>query len=93
MHTTVETAHKDDIDKVIDLMYEFLVQLEAGHDFSYTELVPPVHKVQDQMGREVRLPAPSTADHFPGAFPNRVAMQPGSDQPAGRGDQVLYTPR
>ena len=35
MHTTVETAHKDDIDKVIDLMYEFLVQLEAGHDFSY----------------------------------------------------------
>ena len=35
MHTTVETAHKEDIDKVIDLMYEFLVQLESGHDFSY----------------------------------------------------------
>ena len=35
MHTTVETAHKEDIDKVIDLMYEFLIQLEAGHDFSY----------------------------------------------------------
>jgi len=35
MHTTVETAHKEDIAKVIDLMYEFLVQLEAGHDFSY----------------------------------------------------------
>ena len=35
MHTTVETASKDDIAKVIDLMYEFLVQLEAGHDFSY----------------------------------------------------------
>ncbi len=35
MHTTVETASKDDIAKVIDLMYEFLVQLESGHDFSY----------------------------------------------------------
>lgn len=35
MHTTVETAHKKDIDHVIDLMYEFLVQLESGHDFSY----------------------------------------------------------
>ncbi len=35
MHTTVETAHKEDIKKVIDLIYEFVVQLEAGHDFSY----------------------------------------------------------
>ncbi len=35
MHTTVETAHKDDIDKVIQLMYEFVCQLKSGHDFSY----------------------------------------------------------
>lgn len=35
MHTTVETAHKQDIEQVINLIYEFLVQLEAGHDFSY----------------------------------------------------------
>lgn len=35
MHTTVETVHKDDIENVIQLMYEFLVQLPAGHDFRY----------------------------------------------------------
>ena len=35
MHTTVETVHKDDIENVIKLMYEFLVQLKAGHDFRY----------------------------------------------------------
>ncbi len=35
MHTTVETAHEDDVDNVIKLMYEFLLQLEAGHDFRY----------------------------------------------------------
>ena len=35
MHTTVETAHKDDIDNVINLMLEFLKQLKAGHDFRY----------------------------------------------------------
>lgn len=35
MHTTVEMVHKDDIENVIKLMYEFLVQLEAGHDFRY----------------------------------------------------------
>lgn len=35
MHTTVETAHEDDIEKVIILMYEFLVQLPSDHDFSY----------------------------------------------------------
>lgn len=33
MHTTVETAHVDDITKASDLIYEFLLQLEAGHDF------------------------------------------------------------
>ncbi len=35
MHTTVETVHKDDVDNVIELMYEFLVQLKSGHDFRY----------------------------------------------------------
>lgn len=35
MHTTVEMVHKDDVSNVIDLMYEFLLQLKAGHDFRY----------------------------------------------------------
>ena len=35
MHTTVETAHEEDIEKVIDLMYEFLIQLPNDHDFRY----------------------------------------------------------
>ncbi|UZR92601.1 M20/M25/M40 family metallo-hydrolase [Chondrinema litorale] len=35
MHTTVETAHKDDVENVSNLIYEFLVQLKSGHDFRY----------------------------------------------------------
>lgn len=35
MHTTVETVHKEDVENVIKLMYEFVIQLEAGHDFRY----------------------------------------------------------
>ncbi|GJM27877.1 MAG: peptidase M42 [Cyclobacteriaceae bacterium] len=35
MHTTVETAHQDDVENVIKLMFDSLLQLEAGHDFSY----------------------------------------------------------
>ncbi len=35
MHTTVETVHKDDIENLICLMYEFLIQLKSGHDFRY----------------------------------------------------------
>ncbi|EAY24421.1 M42 family metallopeptidase [Microscilla marina] len=35
MHTTVETVSKDDVEQVIDLMYEFLVQLPNNHDFRY----------------------------------------------------------
>jgi putative aminopeptidase FrvX len=35
MHTTVEMVHKEDIDNVVKLMYEFLLQLKAGHDFRY----------------------------------------------------------
>ncbi len=35
MHTTVEMVHSDDIEGVIELMYQFLTQLPAGHDFRY----------------------------------------------------------
>ncbi len=35
MHTTVEMVHKDDVDNIIKLMYEFLLQLSPNHDFRY----------------------------------------------------------
>ena len=35
MHTTVETASKDDIAKVIELMYHFLCDLDPSYDFHY----------------------------------------------------------
>lgn len=35
MHTTVEMVNLEDIDHVIDLMYAFVTQLDAGHDFRY----------------------------------------------------------
>ncbi len=35
MHTTVEMAHKEDVESVIKLFYEFLVQFKAGQDFRY----------------------------------------------------------
>lgn len=35
MHTTVETVAYEDMEHVIKLMYEFVVQLKAGHDFRY----------------------------------------------------------
>lgn len=35
MHTTVETVHKDDVENVIQLMYEFIIQLKPNHDFRY----------------------------------------------------------
>lgn len=35
MHTTVEMVHKDDVEGVISLIYEFLLQLKPGHDFRY----------------------------------------------------------
>ncbi len=35
MHTTVEMVHLDDVENVIKLMYEFILQLPAGHDFRY----------------------------------------------------------
>ncbi len=35
MHSTVETAHKKDVENALRLVYEFLLQLPAGHDFRY----------------------------------------------------------
>jgi putative aminopeptidase FrvX len=35
MHTTVEMAHKEDIESCIRWMYEFLVQLPKDYDFRY----------------------------------------------------------
>lgn len=35
MHTTVEMVHKDDVENIIKLMYEFLLQLPENHDFRY----------------------------------------------------------
>ncbi len=35
MHTTVEMAHKDDIENVIRLFYETLMKIQDGHNFKY----------------------------------------------------------
>ena len=35
MHTTVEMAHQDDIEAIIQLMYHFLTELPADYDFRY----------------------------------------------------------
>jgi putative aminopeptidase FrvX len=35
MHTTVETVHKDDVQNVINLIYETLLRIEDGQDFRY----------------------------------------------------------
>jgi putative aminopeptidase FrvX len=35
MHTTVEMAHFEDIEAVIELIMQFLLQLPNGHDFRY----------------------------------------------------------
>lgn len=35
MHTTVEMAHKDDVENVIRLMYEAIKNIEVGHNFKY----------------------------------------------------------
>jgi tetrahedral aminopeptidase len=35
MHTTVEMVHKEDVENVINLIYEFVLQLKTGHDFRY----------------------------------------------------------
>ena len=35
MHTTVETASKEDIAQVIELMYQFLVEFDPSYEFRY----------------------------------------------------------
>ncbi|MFT4664417.1 MAG: putative aminopeptidase FrvX [Polaribacter sp.] len=35
MHTTVEMAHKNDVEAVIQLIYETLKKIKKGHDFRY----------------------------------------------------------
>lgn len=35
MHTTVETVHESDVQSCINLMYEALLAIKAGHNFSY----------------------------------------------------------
>lgn len=35
MHTTVETAHKDDVENVIKLIYETLLKIKKNHNFKY----------------------------------------------------------
>ena len=35
MHTTVEMAHRDDVENVIKLIYESLLNIKKGDDFSY----------------------------------------------------------
>ncbi len=35
MHTTVEMAHKEDVENVIRLIYETLQKIEHGHNFKY----------------------------------------------------------
>jgi putative aminopeptidase FrvX len=35
MHTTVETVHKEDVENVINLIYDVLLQVKPGHDYRY----------------------------------------------------------
>lgn len=35
MHTTVEMVHKDDVENVINLIYETVIQVKNGQDFRY----------------------------------------------------------
>lgn len=35
MHTTVEMAHKDDVENVIKLIYEVLLKIKRNHNFKY----------------------------------------------------------
>jgi putative aminopeptidase FrvX len=37
MHTTVETANKNDIENVIDIIIGFLEDLDPGYNFKYLE--------------------------------------------------------
>ena len=35
MHTTVEMVHKNDVENVIKLIYNTLINIKSGEDFSY----------------------------------------------------------
>jgi len=35
MHTTVEMVHKNDIKNIIEVIYQFLINLKVNHNFSY----------------------------------------------------------
>jgi len=35
MHTTVETVHKEDVENVINLIYEVLLQVKPDRDYRY----------------------------------------------------------
>ena len=35
MHTTVEMIHKEDVENVIQLIYESLLVIKNGQDFKY----------------------------------------------------------
>ena len=35
MHTTVEMVHKEDVENVINLIYEVLLQVKPDHDYRY----------------------------------------------------------
>ena len=37
MHTTCETVHKSDVERVINLIYNTLINLDEGHDFRYNK--------------------------------------------------------
>ena len=37
MHTTVEMAHKEDVENVIKMIYETLLKIKGGETFSYFE--------------------------------------------------------
>jgi putative aminopeptidase FrvX len=37
MHTTVEMIHKEDVDNVIRMIYETLLNIQAGQDFKYNK--------------------------------------------------------
>lgn len=37
MHTTVEMVHKDDVENVIQLIYETVIQVKSGQDFRYIQ--------------------------------------------------------
>ena len=37
MHTTVEMVHRDDVEHVIQLIYETVLKIKEGETFSYFE--------------------------------------------------------